>query len=181
MHKRLSIPQCINLSLQIIQVRWVLSGSSRIRSLWLRPVSDQSQSQASLLGAAGQDLSLPGCLLTNWSIDTIQLERQCRGMFSYVSRMSGLISRVNLGTPTPARNWPTSSEKVLVLRVRRSQDPGLSIITAHWSDQDGLALLLPELVFSKTEDVIQEDGIRELGLSEFLFPDRFSQNRASLE
>ena len=68
-----------------------------------------------------------------------------------------------------------------MLRVRRSQDPGLSIITAHWSDQDGLALLLPELVFSKTEDVIQEDGIRELGLSEFLFPDRFSQNRASLE
>lgn len=78
--------------------------------------------------------------------------------------MSGLISRVNFGSPTPARNCPTSSQKVLVLRVTRCQEPGLRSTRSDWSGEI-CVLIVPELVLSQTEDVIQEDRVRQLGLS----------------
>ena len=44
---------------------------------------------------------------------------------THVSLISAGRSRTNLGSPQPQRNWQTSSEKWLLLNVRRSHEPGL--------------------------------------------------------
>ena len=51
----------------------------------------------------------------------------CRGrtVITHVSLISAGRSSTNLGSPQPQRNWQTSSEKWLLLNVRRSHEPGL--------------------------------------------------------
>ena len=48
-----------------------------------------------------------------------------RTVITHVSLISAGRSRTNLGSPQPQRNWQTSSEKWLLLNVRRSHEPGL--------------------------------------------------------
>ena len=46
-------------------------------------------------------------------------------VITHVSLISAGRSSTNLGSPQPQRNWQTSSEKWLLLNVRRSHEPGL--------------------------------------------------------
>ena len=48
-----------------------------------------------------------------------------RTVITHVSLISAGRSSTNLGSPQPQRNWQTSSEKWLLLNVRRSHEPGL--------------------------------------------------------
>ena len=60
-------------------------------------------------------------------LETAGSAADCRGrtVITHVSLISAGRSRTNLGSPQPQRNWQTSSEKWLLLNVRRSHEPGL--------------------------------------------------------
>ena len=60
-------------------------------------------------------------------LETAGSAADCWGdtVITHVSLISAGRSRTNLGSPQPQRNWQTSSEKWLLLNVRRSHEPGL--------------------------------------------------------
>ena len=60
-------------------------------------------------------------------LETAGSAADCRGrtVITHVSLISAGRSSTNLGSPQPQRNWQTSSEKWLLLNVRRSHEPGL--------------------------------------------------------